>query len=159
MLVPLAFDALVNFFAVHGDGLRGSDADSYLSPFESEHRDRDVVADHERFADAARQDEHMSGSPCQPHRLSVLQLTSACIKTKTFPVFRCLSTRYHGTGRVGATRARPLIQYPQRSGTAWTPAESVFYASLNARAVAHPKARRCLWSLPRPHHVQVRCRT
>ena len=51
LLVP---NALVNLFAVHADFLRRENADADLVALDPEDSHRDVVTDHQRFADATR---------------------------------------------------------------------------------------------------------
>src|SRR5688572_12087395 len=64
LLVP---DALVDLFAVDAHFLRGEHADADLVSLDAEHRDRDVVTDHQRLADATRQYQH-AGIPPHPRR-------------------------------------------------------------------------------------------
>ena len=60
--VLLVADALVDFFAMDADFLRREHPDSHLAALDAEDRHRDVVTDHQCFADATRQDQH-SGIP------------------------------------------------------------------------------------------------
>ena len=52
-------DALVDFAAVHRNALRRVYPDPDLSPFDLHHRHLDVIANHQRFADSPRQNEHV----------------------------------------------------------------------------------------------------
>ena len=57
-LVLLVADALVDLFAVNSDFFRREHADADLVALDSEDRHGDVVPNHERLADASRQDQH-----------------------------------------------------------------------------------------------------
>src|SRR5690606_12168084 len=54
-----AADALVDFLAVHGHVLGRGDADPHLVPLHAENGDGDRIADHQGFADAAGQNQHL----------------------------------------------------------------------------------------------------
>jgi hypothetical protein len=58
-LLHTLVDALVDFFPMYRDVLRCGDAYAHLVSLNGENRDCDVVADHNRFAYAARQIQHV----------------------------------------------------------------------------------------------------
>src|SRR5581483_1545548 len=58
----LTLDALVNFFAVHGNVLGCVDADSHLVPLHTEDGDGDVVTDHHGLAHPSGQYKHSFSS-------------------------------------------------------------------------------------------------
>src|SRR5207247_6809087 len=55
----LAFDALVDLFAVYRDALRRIDANANLISLDPQNRNSDFVADHYGFANPARKNEHL----------------------------------------------------------------------------------------------------
>src|SRR3546814_911992 len=69
-----ALDALVDFLAVNGHVLRRRDTDAHLVALDAEHGHGHRVSDHQGFADAAGEDQHLSvsmspvraGGPARP---------------------------------------------------------------------------------------------
>src|SRR5688500_688204 len=86
----LALDALVDLLAVDGDILGCADAYAHLVALDAEHRDGDLVPDHQGFAYSAGQNQHVT-SPCpRPSMRRALPLREPC--------------RPRGTGHSLATR-------------------------------------------------------
>jgi hypothetical protein len=54
----LFLDALVNFFAVHGNLFRRVNANAHLITFNAQHGDSDFVTHHQGLSDPASQNQH-----------------------------------------------------------------------------------------------------
>jgi hypothetical protein len=55
-----ALDALIDFFAMHGNILRRVNANAHLISLDAEHGHGDQVADHQGFAYSASEDQHFA---------------------------------------------------------------------------------------------------
>ena len=63
-LSRLALDTLVYFFAMHADFAWRFDAQPNLVALNTQHRDIDIVANNDGFADSPGQNKHSAYSPC-----------------------------------------------------------------------------------------------
>src|SRR5450631_2411012 len=74
-MILFALDSLVDLFAVDRDVLRGIDANAHLIALHAKYGERDLVADHHRFADTPRQNQH-AGAPKSSFTVTAAHLTA-----------------------------------------------------------------------------------